>query len=552
MSDTRDTAQARWKQLNRAISGCEALIKQLNPVANRVGSSSVGASAQRKVVLAIHELDRAIRRASPIIDVDDLIYALSVLRRYSRNLDQLLDAQKSNHGLGAVQDADALIDQLLHEFRAWKGDVLFELGSNIETAHTVVLAIAEFLDGRDRRFVADKPSYFELVSRVASFIDASTELLRTYPQCDVLSGLNSLFATLTAIQSNAYFRSVAEEDFECISPPSIFARRLPPAYASITLVQAVDFASEALDDAASIYEYGRVPERQDDPPANWNGSSRADATAVAQVLKTVTARQKLGPARFEFRDAILCLEHQVSLPRQGAAGNASVARSVLIEEGDLLLQQSQSTNCDSRLILSFGRMVEKLKADADAIELGLLNIACQQLLLKFEPELSLAISAAMRAFSLGIDLYIGQFRDWELFLGNAASAATTHNEQVALASVADELADEFDVRASAVDIEVPEKIREISGYARGAIDQKGLGFSLIRTLENLTASIFRENAEAIIHSRDRHDHALLDLLAVTVDKVGTVSDVFGKFAEGAWIKAAIRHAREMIETLSEK
>jgi len=197
-------------------------------------------------------------------------------------------------------------------------------------------------------------------------------------------------------------------------------------------------------------------------------------------------------------------------------------------------------------------MVEKLKADADAIELGLLNIACQQLLLKFEPELSLAISAAMRAFSLGIDLYIGQFRDWELFLGNAASAATTHNEQVALASVADELADEFDVRASAVDIEVPEKIREISGYARGAIDQKGLGFSLIRTLENLTASIFRENAEAIIHSRDRHDHALLDLLAVTVDKVGTVSDVFGKFAEGAWIKAAIRHAREMIETLSEK
>jgi hypothetical protein len=135
-------------------------------------------------------------------------------------------------------------------------------------------------------------------------------------------------------------------------------------------------------------------------------------------LQAIVPAQKIAPAQFEIRDSRLTVRRNVSRSKDEDRQNIQSAKSELQQAGDRIIRELQRSNCDKRLLENIQRLQEQLLDETDAIKIGLTNLSCEFMCSAFDHELPSAVSSMLKAHTRGVQLYVGQFPEWNKFLEN--------------------------------------------------------------------------------------------------------------------------------------
>ncbi|CAH0353744.1 hypothetical protein [Sphingobium sp. CECT 9361] len=268
---------------------------------------------------------------------------------------------------------------------------------------------------------------------------------------------------------------------------------------------------------------------------------------LPNALKDLTPGQQPGPLQFEFRGGLLRLKQQLATPSDADAKNVASARSALNADVATLLACLFETNCDPRLVSAVEEIQSVLSSDADIIRIGLMSLTCDHLFVRFSEELSEIAAARFAGFSMGINLYIGQFPEWHQFTENAARTEYTSTDIKRTYEIGKELVSELQVN-SLVDPEVPRSIELILEALHHPMKsgQRAL-FGVVRSLENLFAKIFSEIVATYVAMADGARSGLktaakvlvfTSLLTLAVNGATQLSPTAERVLKTSWLKTA--------------
>lgn len=265
------------------------------------------------------------------------------------------------------------------------------------------------------------------------------------------------------------------------------------------------------------------------------------------LLKDLTPGQQPGPLQFEFRNGLLRLKQQRASATNSDAKNVANARSALLADGTALLACLSETNCDPRLLSAVEEIQSILDSDTDIIRIGLMSLTCDHLFVRFSEELSEVAAARFAGFSMGINLYVGQFPEWHQFTENAARAEYTSDDIKRTYEIGKELLPELQAN-SLVSPEVPHSIELIlEALQNPKQSSQRVLFGVIRTLENLFAKIFSEIVATYVAAADGARSGLkkvvvvivaTSLLALAADGATKLSPTAERVLKTSWLKTA--------------
>lgn len=139
-------------------------------------------------------------------------------------------------------------------------------------------------------------------------------------------------------------------------------------------------------------------------------------------LRSIIPAQKIAPAQFEIRNDRLTVKKHISDAQEVDAAGIASARSQLQVNGDKIIEELERSNCDRRLLTNIQHLQAQLIDETDAIKIGLTNLSCEFMCTAFDHELPSAVSSMLKAHTRGVQLFVGQFPEWNRFLENAATA----------------------------------------------------------------------------------------------------------------------------------
>lgn len=281
---------------------------------------------------------------------------------------------------------------------------------------------------------------------------------------------------------------------------------------------------------------------------------------VAQ-LREILPLQSLAPLKFAIRDAKIVVLHQKAEQRTEDQSNILSAKNHLIDEGEKILEELGSSNCDRRLLETYAELQQSLVDGQDIIALGLKNLACGVISKKFCDELPDVVFARMQAQANNIGMFVAQFPDWQRFSDAAAEVTLESTDIVNIASAAKSIAQSTASIPELVDPEVP---RLISGLEQLLADpqksMKRVGFALLRSLENFFIKTFQFVAELVDDtltetkktlSKTISKAAVGALVAAAIASATPLSDVAAQVSGSQWLHQAIEIVKSQVQKMAE-
>ena len=292
----------------------------------------------------------------------------------------------------------------------------------------------------------------------------------------------------------------------------------------------------------------RDEEKRDDPK-----------TSVAH-LRQLLPPQKIAPVQFAVANGRIVVAPQADEADPRDALNIKAAREQLLSGGQRILKELKGSNCDKRLIETVQFMHDQLASEHNIVQLGIANIGCDLMYVQFQAELPDAMLAMLRAQTVSISMYVGQFPDWHRFVENTAIVEIDQDEIARIHATAGKLAADLRANPDIADPEVPATLEWLSRMlADPANTAKRLAFAVLRTIENLVSKVCsyaldlleqtaRKSADGLSTAASKV--IVVSLLSVALSGALGMSSIAGRVQEVSWIKAAAELVQKQIEELS--
>jgi hypothetical protein len=278
------------------------------------------------------------------------------------------------------------------------------------------------------------------------------------------------------------------------------------------------------------------------------------------VLRDILPDQRVAPAQFTIRDGRLAIVPQPGSPDAADQANIAAARRQLLANGQRILQEINSSNCDRRFIATFEYLQNLLASEHNIVELALTNMGCDVMWKSFEQELSAALTAMLLAHTTGIGMFVGQFPDWSRFVDNAAAVELEPADTAKIATAARALAAELRAKPEIAEPDVPATLARLSELIADPVKaSKRAAFAVLRTIENLVSKIFSYAVDFLDQTAKKTSDKLSSavskaivvvLLTTALGSATGLTPVAERITEISWMKSAVGIVKKQIDELS--
>jgi hypothetical protein len=364
------------------------------------------------------------------------------------------------------------------------------------------------------------------------------------------SGLQSGTITYLAALSRELTRIIENREY---GPTlrSIRYRKMPDPSTVRPQLRLPDFEAKTAYDAI-IQLIGRITE-----------FASPSGTPILQrelfQLQSIVPAQKIAPAQFEIKDSRLIVRRNASRSKEEDRQNIQSAKSELQQAGDRIIHELQRSNCDKRLLENIQRLQDQLLDETDAIKIGLTNLSCEFMCSAFDHELPSAVSSMLKAHTRGVQLYVGQFPEWNKFLENAATAHLESNDVSELRIASGRLVEDLKSNPEVVDPEVPRTLAYLAQMLENpSASGKRAAFAVLRSVENLISLIFSYGAEfgqkTISKTIDSVSSTaskiiVVTLLTLAIGSATAIGPIASKVPEMNWLKTATEIVQKQLEKM---
>lgn len=287
-----------------------------------------------------------------------------------------------------------------------------------------------------------------------------------------------------------------------------------------------------------------------------------DGNAVQRELfqlRSIIPAQKIAPAQFEIRNDRLTVRRHTSDARDEDRGGIESARTQLQKNGDKIIEELERSNCDRRLLSNIQHLQAQLVDETDAIKIGLTNLSCEFMCSAFDHELPSAVSSMLKAHTRGVQLFVGQFPEWNRFLENAATAHLENHDVEALRVASEQLVGTLRSKPDVVDPEVPRTLAYLAQLLEnpGGTAKKA-AFAVLRSMENLISLVFNYGAEfgqkTISKTIDSASSAasraiVITLLTIALGGAASIGPIASKVPEMTWLQTAAEIVKKQLEKM---
>jgi hypothetical protein len=279
-------------------------------------------------------------------------------------------------------------------------------------------------------------------------------------------------------------------------------------------------------------------------------------------LRSIVPAQKIAPAQFEIRNARLAVKKSKSFSKDEDFENIRAAKLEIQRHGEKIIKELQQSNCDRRLLENLEYLQSQLLDETDAIKIGLTNLNCGFMCSAFEHELPSAVSSMLQAHTRGVQLFVGQFPEWNKFLENAATAHLENEDVARLKTAAEQLVGQLTSQPEAVDADVPKTLAFLSQLLDNpSASGKRAAFAVLRSIENLISLVFKYGAEfgqkTISKTIESASGAaskviVVTLLSIALGSATAIGPIAGKLPEMSWLQIASHIVKKELEELASK
>lgn len=277
-------------------------------------------------------------------------------------------------------------------------------------------------------------------------------------------------------------------------------------------------------------------------------------------LQAIVPAQKIAPAQFEIRESRLTVRKSVSRSKDEDQRNIASAKAELQQTGDRIIRELQQSNCDRRLLDNIQRVQDQLADETDAIKIGLTNLSCEFMCQAFDNELPSAVSSMLKAHTRGVQLFVGQFPEWNKFLENAAASHLETADVAQLQSASAQLVESLRGRPDVVDPEVPRTLAYLTQMLENpSAAGKRAAFAVLRSVENLISLIFNYGADFIQKTISKTIDGLsttasriivVTLLTLALGSAAAIGPIASKVPEMQWMQTATEIVKKQLEQMT--
>jgi hypothetical protein len=363
--------------------------------------------------------------------------------------------------------------------------------------------------------------------------------------------LNDLQYELQRLLSDPEFHRTAEQIYYrplALSRTPNRYRLHPGLYESRNrLFQAIEFLIESLDQPAIFFEQKEL----------WDDD--IEVTTAQKIRKIVPKNQGIAPVRFDIQQLRLIIVPQNHQFLREDAANIAAAKAELTSSGERILEELERSNCDKRLLDNFRDLQSKLQSETDIIRLGLANIGCEIMCSSFQHELPDAVSAMLKAQTLGINMFVGQFPEWHTFAEKAATVNIGSAEIQQISNAAKSVIQSLKSHPEVADPKVPQTLQALNNLIEDPkLATKRAAYAVWRSIENLFIKVFQYGADYIEKSIEKTidgassvtaKAAVLVLMSAALAGAASLSPIASQIPESAWIAKAVDTVRKQIEEL---
>lgn len=277
-------------------------------------------------------------------------------------------------------------------------------------------------------------------------------------------------------------------------------------------------------------------------------------------LNTIVPAQKIAPAQFALENGRVALKRTKSISRNEDKANIDNARSELLKNGQGIVQELERSNCDPRLVENFQNLQVLLSDPTDAIKIGIANLSCEIMATAFDRELPSAVAAMLKAHARGIQLFVGQFPEWNRFLENAAAAHLSNQDVEELRIASEDVIAKLRARPDLVEPEVPKTLSFLTQMLENPSGAgKRAAFAVLRSMENLISFIFKAGAEfgqkTINKTVDSGSSfasrmIVIAMLSLALSSATSIGPIASKIPEMSWLRTATDLVKKQLEQMA--
>jgi hypothetical protein len=277
-------------------------------------------------------------------------------------------------------------------------------------------------------------------------------------------------------------------------------------------------------------------------------------------LQAIVPAQKIAPAQFEIKESRLTVRKNVSKSKEEDQRNIASAKAELQQTGERIIRELERSNCDRRLLENIQRLQGQLADDIDAVKVGLANLSCEFMCAAFDSELPSAVSSMLKAHTRGVQLFVGQFPEWNKFLENAAASHLEAADITQLQSASAQLVESLKARPDVIDPEVPRTLAYLTQMLENpSASRKRAAFAVLRSVENLISLIFNYGADFVQKTISKTIDSLsttasqvivVTLLTLALGSATAIGPVASKVPEMHWMQTAAEIVKKQLEQMT--
>lgn len=292
-------------------------------------------------------------------------------------------------------------------------------------------------------------------------------------------------------------------------------------------------------------------------------SIRTEAESLArsaEKLRRLVPQQKISPVRFDILSDKLIISPQPAETAAEDMESVRSARAELVDRGAKLIEELGRSNCDPRLLGTVTELQSQLVEQNDIVRLGIANLGCSMMYGAFEKELPDAIGAMLRSQTLGVNMYVAQFPEWNRFSENAAAAELDEDAVRQIHETAGSLIADLEKRPELADPQVPKTIAYLNMLIADPSEaSKRAAFAVLRTVENLVIRVYQHGADFFDKTAQKATEALSTtaarlmtaaLLAVALAGATGLAPVAVRLEGSAWLAKASEIVSKQLNELS--
>lgn len=363
------------------------------------------------------------------------------------------------------------------------------------------------------------------------------------------AGISDLRSGLIGLMEDIQFNRISHD---------VQFRNLPQPYSRSTVLSP-PLIEGRLPLNEAIYLLIEVIDKLIDTAPHRNGQLDIFET-TERLRRVLPARQNIAPLKFSITKGRLVLEKQVPSPQAVDAGSIAAAKLELEKSGSKIIEHLSSSNCDRRLIESISDLQDQIVSGRDVVRLGLANIGCGLVYEKFADELPDAVSALLKAHTVGVSMYVAQFPEWKRFSEQAAVAEISEENVPIIHHSTAALISTLAQHPEAADPEVPRLLQSLNRYLENPREtSKRAAFAVWRSVENIVIAIFGYGNSIVKKTAAKIADDLPDaasklivrtLMTAALASAVALSPVASHLPDGAWLSRAADLVQKQLEHLA--